>query len=499
MAATKIIDTTSGRLAGRVGAHGVEFLGVRYAVAHRFAPPVPVSPWAGVREATVPGPAAPQPVRAVAEFTHGPLAATAEECLVLNVYSPAVTGARPVFVWLHGGGFTVGHASASLYDGSRLAATADAVVVTLNYRLGSLGWLSHPGLAAAEGEPTGNWGLLDQLAALEWVRDNIDRFGGDGGRVTLAGQSAGALAVADLLVAPRAAGLFGRAILQSPPLREAAQQIVAGQAWAESLSEHAGGAPGFDADVLRSLPADQIVALHESLLAEPEFRGTRGGALPTVDAATLPRSPVDEPGARGDVEVLIGTTADEGTFFVGSPWRPAPAPEAIPAAVGHLLGVDDASVVLGLYRERAIAHGRSHDPAALLAEIATDAIVAEPVARWASVRASSGARVHRYRIEHPGAGPRLRATHTVEVPLLFGTWRDGGPGERLGGQAAGTEEVALALVDTWSGFINGASPPWEPVGGAPQEPDVGVFGGAEPFAVRKLSPTLLSTDQGVLP
>ena len=230
------VEIAAGRLRGRRAGEVVAFGGIPYSTAPLFAPPGPEPGWTGVRDAVGPGPAAPQPRRAAARFTHGELPATDEQCLNLNVFTPGLDDRRPVFVWLHGGGFAIGHAGASLYSGERLAAAADAVVVTVNYRLGSLGWLGHPDLAAAPAAPAANWGLLDQIAALEWVRDNIGAFGGDPAEVTLAGQSAGALSAMDLLVAPGAAGLFRRVALQSPPLGDVAQAPAVASAWAEALS-----------------------------------------------------------------------------------------------------------------------------------------------------------------------------------------------------------------------------------------------------------------------
>ena len=487
MPGDSIVETPSGRLRGRRTNTGSEFAGIPYGSAPRFAPPVASGRWIGIRDALAPGPAAPQPERPVASFTHGELGATSEDCLYLNVFTPSRTGRRPVLVWLHGGGFTIGHAAASLYHGARLADQADAVVVTVNYRLGSLGWLAHPELAPDDRAPTGNWGLLDQLAALGWVHEQIESFGGDATQVTLAGQSAGALSAMDLLIAPGGQPPFRRAILQSPPIGDVAQTAERASAWAQALSERAGAGPGFDTALLRSLPAERIVALQEELLAQPAFRGTRGGALPTLDPASLPRSPRDDPGAAPRVDVLIGSTGEEGTFYFDSPWRPPPPDDAVAGIVGHLPGINDAAEALERYGARARRLGRAAGPRALLVQIATDALIAEPVARWASARASalagSPASVHRYRVDHRGAGDQLGATHTVEVPLLFGTWADGGPGQRLGGQGTGAAAVARAMLGAWRGFVHGDGPGWKALGADGQASEVAVFGGEEPFTV----------------
>lgn len=449
------VEIGAGALAGIRGADGVEFLGIPYAQAERFAPPAPAARWDGARDAIRVGRAAPQPDRPAARFTHGPMPAVGEDCLNLNVFTPSLEGGRPVMVWLHGGGFAIGHAGASLYHGGRLAAAADAVVVTVNYRLGSLGWLCHSEFGG------GNWGLLDQIAALEWVRENISAFGGDPGRVTLAGQSAGALCAIDLLAAPAARGLFRRAILQSPPLGDLVCPAEVASRWAEALGDPAD---------LRSLPAERIVALHEDLLQRPEWRGTRGGALPTLDLASLPTSALEVPGASPEVEVLAGHTAHEGTFFFDAPWRPAPPAERVPDIVAHLCPGEDPGEVLRRFRGGLVA-------------IATEAMVAGPLAGWCQARAAAGPRVYRYRFDHPGGGPRLRATHTAEVPLLFGTWGDGGAGERLGGHATGAGPVAAAVVKAWGSFLHGNGPGWLPLAGGGGPPEIGVFGGRGPHHV----------------
>ena len=463
------VEIAAGRLRGRRAGEVVAFGAVPYATAPRFAPPGPQPDWAGVREAVGPGPAAPQPRRAAAMFTHGELPATDEQCLNLNVFTPGLDDRRPVFVWLHGGGFAIGHAGAGLYSGERLAAAADAVVVTVNYRLGSLGWLGHPDLAAEAGAPAANWGLLDQIAALEWVRDNIAAFGGDADEVTLAGQSAGALSAMDLLVAPAAAGLFRRVALQSPPFGDVAQAPEVAVRWAQALSAAAGGQGAFDPARLRELDAEQIVALHEEVLEragvprDPRRRAPdRRCRQPSRVARRCPRR---EPRGRG-----AGRPRGSGghVLLPRAVAAVAAGRSGSPPIVAHLCHTDDPDAVLDSYRERAAASGAPVDPLSLLIEIATDAMIAEPLTRWASARAEvvgDRSAVYRYRVDHPGAGPDLGATHTVEVPLLFGTWRDGGPGERLAGQAGGAGEVAGEIIAAWSRFMHGGGPGWAPVAG----------------------------------
>ena len=223
--AAPTVTTAAGAVRGTLTEHGVRaFRGIPYAVSttgeNRFTPPRPPEPWSGPRDAVSPGPVCPQPPRPFSEWAHGSLPETSEDCLTVNIWAPPGDGPHPVLVFIHGGGWALGWGSNALLDGTHLAAALDAVVVTLNYRLGALGWLYHPELAAAPGAPIGNWGLLDQLEALRWVTDNIAAFGGDPGRVTLGGESAGAGSALHLLAHPEATALFTRVIAQSPPLHE---------------------------------------------------------------------------------------------------------------------------------------------------------------------------------------------------------------------------------------------------------------------------------------
>lgn len=302
------VETAQGHLRGRRRGDGAVFQGVPYAAAPagalRWRPPQPPVRWDGIRDALAFGPDSPQPP------TAGFRAARQDEdCLYLNVWTPTVAppAPMPVLVWLYGGGFTAGSGSDVLYDGAALAAEG-AVVVTLNYRCGLFGFLAHPALSAESAEgASGNYGLLDQLAALRWVQANISDFGGDPARVTAFGFSAGSASIALLLTSPLASGLFQRAILQSPGAGRPLATLAA--------AEQAGLTLGADLAALRRLTAQEVLA-RTGLLA-PKVRAlTRPRVLrPILDGWVLPR---DERGAlrQGRIHrmpLLVGSNADEGS------------------------------------------------------------------------------------------------------------------------------------------------------------------------------------------
>jgi para-nitrobenzyl esterase len=449
--ATTTVTTTAGDVRGTRSAGGVRaFRGIPYAAstagARRFAPPQPPASWTGERDATRPGPVCPQPPRPFSEWAHGPLPASSDDCLSLNVWTPPGDGSHPVFVFIHGGGWALGWGSNPLVDGTHLAAALDAVVVTFNYRLGALGWLYHPDLAEAPGAPLGNWGLLDQLAALRWVAENIAAFGGDPARVTLAGESAGAGSALHLLAHPEATGLFARVVAQSPPLHELVIEADGGIRWSNALAARLGSMAQ-----MRAAQPDAIVSASEDLLADPAFRGTRGGAMPIVDAASLPVDPAQHPGVRLDAPVLIGTNHDEGTFFFRAGGRRLdPDDGRLTEMVAHLAHTDDPATLIDAAR----AHGAQTNNDVLCA-VVTEAWFAGPVARWSTARAQAGGSVYRYRIDQPAAEDDLGATHSLSVPLLFGTWQDGGVALRLAGDGPATAATTAAMQHDWRAFVHG--------------------------------------------
>ncbi|MEU7788450.1 carboxylesterase family protein [Amycolatopsis sp. NPDC049159] len=289
-----IVETTTGPVRG---AQGV-FKGIPYATAKRFEAPMPPKPWTEVRDALEPGPAAPQPPSRL-EHALGPMPLPqSEDCLSLNVFTPSAAGSRPVLVWIHGGGFSSGSGGQVWYTGTRLAREADAVVVTLNYRLGVLGFL------CAEGIPP-NLGIADQLAALGWVRANIAAFGGNPAEISLGGQSAGAQSTLALWSSPRAHGLIKRIALQSAPL-----------GMRPSTTDEAAVAAGWFAEALagediRTAPVERVLAAQ---LAVPGKPGSIEPPFQLVADDDLVAADLIEAAPRGPA--LISWTREELRAFV---------------------------------------------------------------------------------------------------------------------------------------------------------------------------------------
>jgi para-nitrobenzyl esterase len=308
-----LVQTRSGLVQGVVADSVRKFLGIPYAAPPtgplRWQPPQAPQPWTQVRDASLPGSACPQP----ASF-FGP-GSTDEDCLYLNVYAPQSDAQRlPVIVWIHGGDFVSGQGSD--YDGAALVQAGNVIVVSINYRLGIFGYLSHPALDRGSADhSSGNYGLMDQLFALHWVRDNIRAFGGDPHNVTVAGESAGGLSVLSLLASPPAAGLFQRAIVESGGFR---------LAWPSAHDAEAAGRKmaavlGCTADVASCLRGLSV----EQLLDAQDETGMSLQALlqwgPHVGGEVLPQQPLVavHDNSFNRVPVLIGSNHDEGRLFVG--------------------------------------------------------------------------------------------------------------------------------------------------------------------------------------
>lgn len=425
--------------------------------------------WDGVREAVAPAPACVQPARRSGSIYAGTLAASGEDCLFLDIWAPESGHDLPVLVWIHGGSLVWGAGSEPLHDGAALARRG-AVVVTFNYRLGIFGYLAHPGLSAESPDNvSGNYGLLDQIAALEWVKRNIAAVGGDPDNVTIAGESAGALSVLCLMAAPAARGLFARAIAQSaymistPALKEARH----GHEPAETVGERLGATLGAGAAAaLRAIDAQE--------LADAALRAGFAPAV-TIDGHVLPDQLVDvfERGGQARVPLIAGFNSGEARSL---PFLlpPLPATAAAYETEIHSRYGDLADRFLSLYPSDDI-------PESAFACI-RDALYGWTALKLAATHKAAGAPFFLYYFDHtyPAASAAgLDSFHACELPYLFAT-ADHTPPLWPAIPATGTEAaLSRAMGDYWISFARTGAPKAR---GAPDWPDHAPAGAFMHFA-----------------
>jgi para-nitrobenzyl esterase len=450
-----IAKTALGELRGVFRDGIAAFHGAPYAAPPvgdlRFAPARPVSPWSGQRDATQHGPIAPQlPGRLAAVAGARAPRPQGEDCLTLTICTPAPDAqARPVLVWMHGGAWMIGSGSSPQSDGARLAREGDLVFVGVNYRLGALGWMYRPGIVDAE------LATSDMMAALNWVHDHISAFGGDPSRVTLMGQSAGAMSVARLLMLAETRGLFHRVILQSAglgrgyltPDRAASisdqflNVMEIDPASPDALAKLRG------ADVSRLLQAQGAVTQAHVRFGEtaPAFMGVLPTALTQPELITA----VAEGIRRGGCDILIGTVADEvHAHFGAHPMMQDASADEVTAAAGG----DD---VLAQYRARR----PGATPVQLLADLATEQIYLTPRKQLTDAVAAQGSAVYTYLFDWAPPSSRFGSCHNIELAFVFGTleaW-DGSP-MLAGGDPAQMDGLSAAMRGAWIAFVHHGSP-----------------------------------------
>jgi len=457
------VRTKQGVVRGRMVEGVATFKGIPYAAppfgANRFQPPRPVERWDGVREALSYGPTVPKPPYFPPFDVLIPEPAIpGEDCLNLNIWTPDVRRAGlPVMVWIHGGAFSNGSGAVPQYDGSRFA--RDGVVcVTINYRLGADGFLYL-------GDGIANLGLLDQIAALIWVQENIAAFGGDSDNVTIFGESAGAFSVSTLLSMPRAWGLFRRVIAQSgaghhvisPATAQRVGQYLAEKLGVEATSEAIAAAP-----VDRLLQAQVELSGDAFANPDPVRWGEVAGNLmpfePVIDGDILPTRPIDSivGGAGAGVDVIIGTNTDEEMLFM------------VPnGAINYITEDMLAGTVAayGLPVSETIATYRAIRPDAsageLLSAIVTDWFFRIPAIRLAEAHAQSTGATYMYEFawRSPGFGGKLGACHGLEIPFVFDTLDKEGFEVLLGDDAP--QQLADAMHAAWVAFAKVGDPGWQ--------------------------------------
>jgi para-nitrobenzyl esterase len=455
-----LADTTYGQVRGTLTDGIYAFKGIPYGAStappNRFKPPTAPEPWEGERDATVYGNRSPQPP--LTEETSGDYGRMirwwdqpgemSEDCLVLNVWTPGLdSAARPVMVSFHGGGFTSGTGNGSGYVGDPLARFGDAVVVTVNHRLGVLGFTHLGDLGGAEYAHSGVVGVLDLVAALEWVRDNIAGFGGDPNRVMIWGQSGGGAKTSTLLAMPKAKGLFHRAAVQSgSSLRMRTRED------ATATTERLIAELGIDKsklDELQNLPFERLVEAQIAIAGA----GPGAGFSPVVDGEVLPRHPFDPdaPEVSKDVPMIIGWTLDDAALSLTN----FDLDDAgLEAAAKRIAGEARAGEVLAAYRQ---AYPDA-PPYLVQARMATDARFGRGALRQAELKAAQGgapAYLYLWKWQSPGMGGKFGAVHGVDVGLAFHNYAGEITG---GGDNPEAKKLANELASAWVAFAKTGNP-----------------------------------------
>jgi para-nitrobenzyl esterase len=466
-------ETALGRVRG-IDAGGIKtFKAIPYGASttgrNRFKPPVDPAKWTGVRDALEYGPSAPQrqpgaPVNPSDLAVAGAgMRAESEDCLVLNVWTPAVNDnrKRPVMVWCHGGGFSTGSGSSPITDGEALARRGDAVVVTLNHRLNVMGFTFLEDAGGAEFAGSGDAGMLDIVHALKWVRDNIGRFGGDAGNVTVFGQSGGGRKVATLLAMPSAKGLFHRAIIESGATLKLVDRDQAARVAAE-LMKTLGVNPA-NVRELQALPTDKIMAAYFATMKQMNVDQMTMGFSPTVDGVNVAQHPFHPTASTVSpaVPVMLGSTRTELTSSA------APAlfsldDGGLKTRITQLLGAQ-AEPVLTAYRKT----NPKATPSDLYFLIASDHRYSGPAMKIAERRAALGQGpvfLYYFRWESPLQGGKFKSPHTVEIPFAF----DNVKRAALTKDAPTAQALADKVSGAWLAFARSGNPsisqlpPWTP-------------------------------------
>ena len=450
--AAAVTHAPVGSLQGETENGVTVYRGIPFALAptgeRRWAPPEAVPDWEGVREATQFGPACPQPAPQPVSIYYSKLGEVSEDCLSLNVWVPDGAEEAPVFVWIHGGSLTTGAGSLDMYDGAALARETGLIVVTINYRLGVLGYLAHPELSAESPQNiSGNYGLKDQVEALKWVERNIGAFGGNPDNVTIAGESAGALSVVLLMVSPEARGLFDKAVAESAYMVSMAP--LKGYANGHPSAEKAGVA--FQEKVktsslaeLREMDADKLVSL-----------AGRNGFVPfgvIDDIWITDQMPATfDRGEQAKVPVLAGFNEGEirSLRFL---LPPVPGSENYEAAIRSSHG-DLADRFLETYP--------ADNPEASMLATTRDAMYGWTAERLAASQTAAGQPSYFYLFDHsyPAADKLgLRAFHAMEIPYVFGTLFDMPAPWPQAPRKQSERDLMKAIMQYWANFARTGTP-----------------------------------------
>jgi len=463
-----MVETTLGRIEGTLENGHHVFRGIPFASPPlgrlRFRAPEPMEPWTGVRETKTMSPAAPQSRSSLIGLSR-----FSEDCLYLNIWTPGPDGEkRPVMFWIHGGSFTAGGASQKMFDGSALAKRGDVVVVTINYRLGSLGFAFLGGLLGDKFPTDSNPGLRDQIMALNWVHENIEAFGGDPRNVTIFGESAGGFSVGCLLAAPTAKGLFHRAICQSGATHLVTTPEDASQI-AKILLDELEISPARP-EKLWTLPAEVLVKAQRKCFLKKITLGTKKRRLPLVYMTLLPVSEGDvlpeDPyqsvvdGAAKDISTLVGTNLDEHHLFIhmADQGKIKMDRKGLVKVCGSRIpghGEKVAQVYETAHREQ----GRSTKPTDLFGAVETDRMFRIPSIRLAEAQSRHQPDTYMYLLDWPCPmmDGIMGCCHVVDVPFVFGMV-DSDHGKMFTGGGPEARALSEKMQDAWIAFTKTGKP-----------------------------------------
>lgn len=472
------VETVYGTLEGTDFDDVHSFKGVPYAAppvgSRRWMPPVRPNPWSGIRPARVFGSICPQdPLTGI--DTPTPLRMIpgdqAEDCLYLNVWTPGCDDqARPTLVWVHGGGYCIGAGSQPTFDGGKLARRGDVVVVTINYRLGPLGFLNLAEVTDGAISATGNEGLLDVIAALEWIQENIARFGGSPQNVTLFGQSSGGGAVCTLMTMPAAKGLFHKGIAQSGFAHDALS-LEHATCLAYDLIEGLGIQPR-EHEMLRSASPARLLEVTPSIVKKmtQPTEGFNRYPHPVIDGRVVPTSIVSafEAGTAAGIPVVIGTTRDEMAEV------PIPGNLSLDIVLDAMRtfmprGIDP-SALAHTYKAARLARSAGTSTADVVIALLSDLTARIPATRLLEAQRAHEKDVYSYIFSWtaPAGDGSVRSPHTIELGFVFGTYDLDETHSNFFGQGPAAAALASAVQESWTAFARTGNPSTDALGCWPQ-------------------------------
>ena len=464
-----IVATKSGKIAGSFENDLYIFKGIPYAAPPvgdlRWLPPQPVKKWDGVREAKKFGPIAPQTVMPIGPFGQEPQPQS-EDCLFLNVWTPGLDKEKwPVMVWIHGGAFTLGSGSDVMYDSGILPKRGNIVMVTINYRLGMLGFLRLKDVTGGKIPATGNEGLIDQVAALQWVKDNIAAFGGDPGNITVFGESAGGMSIANLMAMPSAKGLFHKGILESCS-GDFAISLEDANANAKLLLETA-GFKGNNVKSLQTLTPSQLLEIEKKMIAGRLGKGKNFEvtvSAPVIDKEIIPddSTKLARQGYSKDIITLIGSNLNEWKLFtVMEPGFDKIDEEWVLNRLSVGMSESDAKDLVAAYRQALAKRGEPARFSDIYTAIFGDFMCRMPDLALIEAQQANQQAAYNYLFtwQSPAMGGVFGACHGLEIGFVFGTCD-----EMFCGTGPEADKLAKCMQDAWLAFAHTGDPSCESIG-----------------------------------